>query len=422
MRVRASRSGDAGTRGSVREGETLTARERARRRTRANVFENVSARRALTQRARRRPLATAARGRRPRVTPDDADGFADDARRCGGERFARSRGVRARVERARGWREAFGGKRTRGANGRGDGAEPARGEGRLARHLRGLRAERPPRQPRRVQPRRRRRRERRARRRRRSDPPRARTHRGLRPRGFAPSSHLRAARRTPRPRHPGVAHRIRPRRSVVFEGARSRDVSPRDVRRGASPAASASSAVALFARTRRPFRDAPPSTRVVEPTRPRNPAPRSKPAAKRRKIKSRRKPGTESKAKASSAKAAEGQGDGTSAPASAIVSSLALADPASPPTRGDVPLVPGAEILREPDPAETREGDGAGSVDPVDDGRDWTVAGAGDAGAREESSRSRRDAESRRRARGHRRADVRERAHVFVRAVRAVGD
>ena len=186
MRVRASRSGDAGTRGSVREGETLTARERARRRTRANVFENVSARRALTQRARRRPLATAARGRRPRVTPDDADGFADDARRCGGERFARSRGVRARVERARGWREAFGGKRTRGANGRGDGAEPARGEGRLARHLRGLRAERPPRQPRRVQPRRRRRRERRARRRRRSDPPRARTHRGLRPRGFAP--------------------------------------------------------------------------------------------------------------------------------------------------------------------------------------------------------------------------------------------
>ena len=119
MRVRASRSGDAGTRGSVREGETLTARERARRRTRANVFENVSARRALTQRARRRPLATAARGRRPRVTPDDADGFADDARRCGGERFARSRGVRARVERARGWREAFGGKRTRGANGRG---------------------------------------------------------------------------------------------------------------------------------------------------------------------------------------------------------------------------------------------------------------------------------------------------------------
>ena len=122
----------------------------------------------------------------------------------------------------------------------------------------------------------------------------------------------------------------------------------------------------------------PPSTRVVEPTRPRNPAPRSKPAAKRRKIKSRRKPGTESKAKASSAKAAEGDGDGTSAPASAIVSSLALADPASHPRRGDVPLVPGAEILREPDPAETREGDGAGSVDPVDpvdDGRDWTVAG-----------------------------------------------
>ena len=312
----------------------------------------------------------------------------------------------------------------KGPAARTDGAtalEPARGEGRLARHLRGLRAERPPRQPRRVQPRRRRRRERRARRRRRSDPPRARTHRGLRPRGFAPSSHLRAARRTPRPRHPGVAHRIRPRRSVVFEGARSRDVSPRDVRRGASPAASASSAVALFARTRRPFRDAPPSTRVVEPTRPRNPAPRSKPAAKRRKIKSRRKPGTESKAKASSAKAAEGRGTGRRRPPprssrrsrSRIPRRLRHAAtsrwfPARRFSANPIPRRPARATAPVPSTPST-----TGGIGPSRARRCWCTR---------ESSRSRRDAESRRRARGHRRADVRERAHVFVRAVRAVGD
>ena len=415
-----SRSGDAGTRDLYARGNSPRASARAPR-TRANVFENVSARRALTQRARRRALATAARGPSSARHTRRRAGFADDARRCGG-RGSRDRAGSALASSAReGGAKPSAGKgpaarvrrfyrpptdlpEARGASRATFGAyapkdhhvsldEFSLDDDDDANDVRGAVVAR--------------------------DAHRARTHRSptarVRPLLSPPRGAANSATATSR-----VAHRIRPPAVRRLRGRPfpRRFSARRPPRR--QPRRFRLVAVALFGASVDPSATRPPSTRVVEPTRPRNPA-RVKPAAKRRKIKSRRKPGTESKAKASSARGGGGSDGRDVGSASAMLvarargsrvcvrhAATSLWFPARRFSANPIPRRPARRRRRFRRPRRRREArlDRRGRR----------------AHAREVPSRSRRDAESRRRARGHRRADVRERAHVFVRAVRAVGD
>ena len=122
----------------------------------------------------------------------------------------------------------------------------------------------------------------------------------------------------------------------------------------------------------------------------------------------------------------EGEGGGGGrgmgvGPASAIVSSLALADPRRLRDAATSRWFPARRFSANPIPRRPARATATVPPTPSTTGGYWTVAGE----AMLVHARSLRDrAEtlpSRRRARGHRRADVRERAHVFVRAVRAVG-
>ena len=376
MRVRASRSGDAGTRGSVREGETLTARERARRRTRANVFENVSraaranATRASSRTRNRRAGASSARHTRRR-------GWVRRRRATVRRRAVRAiaRGPRSRRARARVARSLRREKDPRRAT---DGATAlnlpeARGASRAtfgayapkdhhvsldefsldddddANDVRGAVVARTLLAPAPTE----------VSDREGSPPPLTPARRGeLRDRDI-PESRIESAPGGPSSsRAPVPATFLR----ETSAAAPAPPLPPRPP--------SLSSLERVDPSATRPPRRASSSPRVRETPRrgpnPRRSAGRSSPdenpgpSRRRRLLRRRRR---------------RGRGTGRRRPPPRSSSSLALADPASPPTRGDVPLVPGAEILREPDPAETREGDGAGSVDPVDDGRDWTVAG-----------------------------------------------